>query len=262
MKRTLIKTPDLSAFPKEAAEYLTDAEIFDSSCSPEARVFFIDKDGGYYLKTSDCGTLKKEAELTRFFNGKGLATEVLFYVQDEKDWLLTRKVEGEDCTFAKYLENPERLTDLLAEKLRELHETSGDGCPVKDRTAEYLRTVDENFAKGMFDPSYCCEEYRKMSAEEVYREIERNRNTLCSDTLIHGDYCLPNIVLNDWNFSAFIDLGNGGIADRHIDLYWAIWTLEFNLKTDKYASRFIDAYGRDKIEKEKLKLISAIEAFG
>ena len=36
----------------------------------------------------------------------------------------------------------------------------------------------------------------------------------------------------------------------------------FNLKTDKYASRFIDAYGRDKIEKEKLKLISAIEAFG
>ena len=68
--------------------------------------------------------------------------------------------------------------------------------------------------------------------------------------------------MNDWNFSAFIDLGNGGSADRHIDLYWAIWTLEFNLKTDKYASRFIDAYGRDKIEKEKLKLISAIEAFG
>ena len=67
MKRTLIENPSLSYFPKEAFEIIKDAKIYDSSCSPEARVFFIDKDSGYYLKTSDCGTLKKEAELTRFF---------------------------------------------------------------------------------------------------------------------------------------------------------------------------------------------------
>ena len=262
MKRTLIENPDLSYFPKETVEIIKDAKIYDSSCSPEANVFFIDKDDGYYLKASPIGTLKKEAEMTRYFHKKGLAAEVLCYVQNEKDWLLTRKVEGEDCTFAKYLEDPERLTDILAERLRCLHETSGDGCPIKDRTAEYLRTLKANYEAGMFDPSYCCEEYRNMSAREVFEIAEREKGSLCRDTLIHGDYCLPNIVLNDWNFSAFIDLGNGGIADRHIDLYWAIWTLEFNLKTDKYASRFIDAYGRDKIDIEKLKLISAIEAFG
>lgn len=105
-------------------------------------------------------------------------------------------------------------------------------------------------------------EYRNKSAKEVYEIAKRGHELLSCDTLIHGDYCLPNIMLKDWEFSAFIDVGNGGIADRHIDIYWAIWTLEFNLKTDRYASRFIDAYGRDMVDIEKLKLISAIEAFG
>lgn len=262
MKRTLIEKPDLSYFPKETLEILKDTKIYDSSCSPEARVFFIDKDSGYYLKESPIGTLKKEAEMTRYFHKKGLATEVLCYVQNEKDWMLTRKVDGEDCTADEYLEKPEKLCDTLAELLRKLHETNAADCPVKDRTADYLQTLKTNYEAGMFDPSYCCEEYRKKSAKEVFEIAERGKDFLCRDTLIHGDYCLPNIILNDWNFSAFIDLGNGGIADRHIDLYWVIWTLEFNLKTNRYASRFIDAYGRDKIDIEKIKLISAIEAFG
>lgn len=78
-------------FPKEAAEYSKDAVIYDSSCSPEARVYFIDKDCGYYLKSSPFGALKKEAEMTDYFNKIGLSTEVIFYVQKDKDWLLTKK---------------------------------------------------------------------------------------------------------------------------------------------------------------------------
>lgn len=262
MKRTLIEKPDLAAFPKEAAEYLDGAAVYDSSCSPEARVYFIDKDDGYYLKASPMGTLKKEAEMTRFFSGMGLSAEVIFYVQTDKDWLLTKKIDGEDCTDSEYLSDPERLCDTLAKLLRKLHETKAIDCPIKNRTAEYLQTLKENYEAGMFDPTYCCSEYRNMSAKEVYEIAKRGNDLLSCDTLIHGDYCLPNIMLKDWNFSAFIDLGNGGIADRHIDLYWAIWTLEFNLKTDRYASRFIDAYGRELVDIEKLKLISAIEAFG
>ena len=85
---------------------------------------------------------------------------------------------------------------------------------------------------------------------------------LKSDTLLHGDYCLPNIMLENWRFTGFIDLGRGGIGDRHIDLFWGAWTLEFNLHTDKYGSRFLDAYGRDRVEEEMLRVVAAAEVFG
>ena len=85
---------------------------------------------------------------------------------------------------------------------------------------------------------------------------------LRSEVLIHGDYCLPNIILQDWRLSGYIDLGNGGLGDRHIDLLWGVWTLNFNLKTTAWTERFLDAYGRDKIDLEKLRAVAAMEMIG
>jgi kanamycin kinase len=81
------------------------------------------------------------------------------------------------------------------------------------------------------------------------------------DVLLHGDYCLPNIILKDGKLSGFIDLGNGGLGDRHIDLHWGIWSLQYNLKTDQWTDRFLDAYGRDKLNPQLLDSIRAFEVF-
>ena len=48
MKKTLIKKIS-NQVPQELQHFIADADIYDSSSSPEARVYFIDKDGGYYL---------------------------------------------------------------------------------------------------------------------------------------------------------------------------------------------------------------------
>jgi kanamycin kinase len=72
MKKTLLQTPPQD-LPERFISFIEGAKIYDSSCSREARVYFIDKDDGYYLKTSAKGTLKTEAEMTAFFNTKGLA---------------------------------------------------------------------------------------------------------------------------------------------------------------------------------------------
>ena len=54
----------------------------------------------------------------------------------------------------------------------------------------------------------------------------------------------------------------GVVGDRHIDLFWGAWTLNFNLKTDRYRDRFFDCYGRDAVDNELIKLICTAEAFG
>ena len=78
MERKKIKIDPL-AFPSEFHSLLRNAQVYDSSCSPEARVLFLDLDGGYYLKESPKGTLQREADMTRFFHRKGLGAEVLAY---------------------------------------------------------------------------------------------------------------------------------------------------------------------------------------
>ena len=261
MKRTQV-FPDLNAFPVVFHPLLKGAPLYDSSCSPEARVTFIDRDGGYYLKKSSKGTLQNEAAMTSYFHGKGLGAEVLNYVSEDSDWLLTACVRGEDCTHPTYLGDPKRLCDTLAVLLRSLHECDTSSCPIPDHTERYFATAERNYRAGIFDPSYLPDEMRGMTADEAWRVATEAKVSFRADTLLHGDYCLPNVMLDDWSLSGFIDLGNGGVGDRHVDLFWGAWTLCFNLKTDRYRQRFFDAYGRECINPDLLLAIGACEAFG
>ena len=61
--------------------------------------------------------------MTRFFHSRGMGAEVLdYFCENGKDWFLTAAVRGEDLTHERYLSQPERLCDVLAERLRMLHE--------------------------------------------------------------------------------------------------------------------------------------------
>lgn len=261
MKKTLLNQIP-NEIPQDIRRVMSEANIYDSSCSPEAKVYFIDKGNGYYLKCSDKGTLEKEAKMTEYFYSKGIGAEVLKYISDDRDWLLTTAVVGEDCVYEEYLMNPERLCDTIAYELRKLHETDYADCPIMDRTAEYLAVAEKNYRTGNYDKSTFPDSFGYRSAKEAYGVLMEGKDALQSKVLLHGDYCLPNIILNNWKLSGFIDVGNGGVGDRHIDLFWGAWTLWFNLKTNKYRERFFDAYGRDKVDGEILKIVAAAEVFG
>lgn len=260
MKRTLIR-PDLADFPEIFHPLLQNSPVYDSSCSKAARVWFLDTDGGFYLKSAPAGTLKAEAKMTAYFHSKGLGAEVLGYRQDDRDWLLTRAIPGEDCVFPMYLEDPKRLSETLGLLLRQLHSVDISDCPV-DRTASYFADARRMYESGHYDTSLYPDNWGYRCAEDAWKVIEENARFLKRDVLLHGDYCLPNVMLDNWRFSGFIDLGNSGMADRHIDLFWGVWTLGFNLKTDAYGDRFLDAYGREDVEKEMFRIIAAFECFG
>ncbi|MBE6645205.1 MAG: aminoglycoside 3'-phosphotransferase [Ruminococcaceae bacterium] len=261
MKKTLLENIPCG-FPDEIRTFIKGHDVYDSSCSPEARVYYIDKDKGYYLKSSAKGALANEAAMTSYFHSKGLGVEVLRYFTDDKDWLLTARAVGEDCTHADYLSESKQLCDTLATYLRELHELDFSDCPIADRNAVYLSTVENNCKSGNYDTSAFPDSFGYRSAEEAYSVFSEGKDAICGRVLLHGDYCLPNIMLVNWRLSAFIDLGNGGVGDRHIDLFWGTWTLWFNLKTTKYFGRFLDVYGRDKADESILKIIAAAEVFG
>ena len=100
MNRKLINI-NINDYPEKFRSLLKDADIYDSSCSENARVIFIDKDNGYFLKSSYKDSLKQEAEMTKFFSLRKLSSSLVDYISEDKDWLLTKRIKGEDCTYSK-----------------------------------------------------------------------------------------------------------------------------------------------------------------
>ncbi len=262
MQRTPIRI-NVENYPQSLRELLCGATVYDSRCRSGAQVLFVDRDDGYFLKSMEQGSLVTEAAMTRYFGERGLGAEVLsFETFAGRDYMLTTRVPGEDCTHADYLAEPERLVELYAEILRELHGMSFDGCPVKNRLVTYRAAAIENYLTDSYDKESFPDSFGYASADEALAVIRDSGDALRADTLIHGDYCLPNVMLSGWRFSGFVDVGNGGVGDRHIDLFWALWSIWYNLKTDKYADRFLDAYGPERVNKDILRTVAAYEVFG
>lgn len=198
-----------------------------------------------------------------YFHSLGLTSALCLYKSEgNKDYLITEKVPGEDCTYDLYLDKPEKLCDTIAETLRMLHEMPVKSCPIQNRIDGYVRSVLNGYAGGKYEGDLFEGIWEFPSDKEAWEAAREGMTDLEQNVLMHGDYCLPNTMLDNWRFSGFVDLINAGVGDRHIDILWGIWTLKYNLGIGKYSSRFMDAYGRDVIDEDKLRHIAAMEMFG
>jgi aminoglycoside phosphotransferase len=60
--------------------------------------------------------------------------------------------------------------------------------------------------------------------------------------LIHGDYCLPNVLVSEGRLSGLVDVGGSGLGNPEADLAAGLWTLQYNYGKG-FARTFLDAYG-------------------
>ena len=232
--------------------------MIDRSGHSPAKVY--EAPTGYFVKCDEIGELAREYQMTKLFHGLGAGAEAVRYLTLDRDYLVTRKVPGQDLT--KDLSDPIHVCHVLADALRKLHAQPVDGSiPVSSRYERYMASADGPFSGGCYDPSVYMDPYRLSSREEAWEVMQRGRHLLRCDTLIHGDACLPNVIEENGAFRSFIDVGMGGLGDRHIDLYWAIWSLHYNFGTDAYADAFLGFYGRESVREETFRVVAAFEAF-
>jgi aminoglycoside phosphotransferase len=84
---------------------------------------------------------------------------------------------------------------------------------------------------------------------EILRELHATDSTGCpfgeakpGRVLIHGDYCLPNVLVEEGRLTALVDLGKSGLGDPRDDFAAALWSLHYNFGHG-FAREFLDAYG-------------------
>jgi kanamycin kinase len=250
---------DTLSLPDELIEWIDHAPVYESSGQSGARTVYVDRDGGAYLKIAVSGSLVLASQMQTFFSKHKMSSPVLRYLSADRDYMITAPVKGEDGTSEKYLAEPDRLSEIFGRSLRLLHEVDIVDCPIKDRMSRLIRMAGSTpFVQTHLDD--IAQYIGAVCADDSLAEILAMGGLLKEDVLIHGDYCLPNIILNNWAFEGFIDVADGGVGDRHYDLAWGLWTLNWNLKTPKYGQRFLDAYGWDRIDKDRLRICGLLAA--
>ena len=191
--------------------------------------------GDMFLKAAPKGTLERAAAMQVFFAEKGFSAPPVAFVQDAQwDYFLCRSVPGKNA--CRWDSGGAELARAIGRAVRLLHDSDPAGCPYDDCNAMAVAAYGREF--GVPFPG--------------------DTGPLREDALIQGDCCLPNIFFDGTRFTGFIDLGDAGIGDRHMDLVCALWSLRYNLKTGEYGRDFLDAYGRDALDFDRLELCAAI----
>lgn len=186
--------------------------------------------------------LKIQAESEETLNEKNIVTwlagqlpvpMILVYsVKDEIAYTLMTKINGKMLCDAEYLNNPSLVIKMVAGCLKALWKVDVAHCPFKtSRLEERLKQARKNVLENRNDidnvmPTTFSVDGFKNSLE-LLNWLENNR-PIEDIVLSHGDFCLPNIIVQNNKISGYIDLGKMGPADRWQDIAIAIRSLGDN----------------------------------
>jgi kanamycin kinase len=157
-------------------------------------------------------------------------------------WLITRSLPGVNAMDSALRAEPERLVRTLAGGLRRFHEAPIERCPFDFRLDTALDHARRRFDSRRFDVEEDLHpEFAHIAATDAIEQLERTRPLSEDPVVCHGDYCFPNILVENDTVTGYVDLGELGVADRWWDLAVATWSVTWNLGPG-FEDAFLDAY--------------------
>ncbi len=166
-------------------------------------------------------------------------------VTDAPAFLLMTALGGSIAIADVHRSDAEALIRALAAGLRRFHEVPVAECPfpfgLDDRLAVAAARVDQHLVdQADFEPAY-----RRYAPDRLFELLVAGRPSGPEDlVVVHGDFCLPNVLVDGPEVVGFLDVGRCGIADRYVDLAIVARSLARNVSPEALGP-FFDAYGLD-----------------
>lgn len=212
-------------------------------------VYKIEADAQYYLKIGH--SLQAEYERLQWLQNKLPVPEVVHYeIHGGKHYLLTSAIEGVMLFRTKFA--IERCIDIMAEGARLWHSIDKKDCPFDFTLQKQIEAARHKLDNHQLKSEDFHSQFYGKSAQELFVDL---LNAIPEDAdndlvLTHGDYCLPNILVNhQGDITGFVDVGEVGISDRHLDLTLGSRSIQYNFGS-KWITHFYNAYG---IERDPAK---------
>jgi aminoglycoside phosphotransferase len=203
-----------------------------------------------YLKVArgSGSSLRREYDILKWIGVRLPSPEPLYYMSSgDAEYLLTREVPGTPA-YQVQPEEREGAVRVLAFTLRCIHELDADACPYTNTTEERVNAL------------------RSTLSQTDQRKLDELAGRAPAETLsfTHGDYCLPNVITVGPRLSGVIDWDHGGLADPYVDLASCLWSLKYNYgereSKDRWMPLFLEVYGLDELDDEKLGFYTGLMA--
>lgn len=176
---------------------------------------------------------RTEYTMMNWLDGRLPVPKCLYYtVADGVNYLLMSKIGGKMACDDAYLNNPEWLIRALAQGLKRMWQVDASNCPVirdlqnrlaaaeaslLQRASSSAEAEPQTFGNGAFPSPHALLDF--LSCHRPSEDL----------VLSHGDFCLPNVFIDDNGVTGFIDLAGSGVSDRWQDIALCYRSLKYNL---------------------------------
>lgn len=209
--------------PEKIANLTRDLPYFEENigCSDSRVLIF----GDMVLKIEPQNSLTdRQNTMLCWLDGKIAAPKIL---QSETvngvNYLLMSRIHGKMSCDIEYLTQPKTVIPALAEGLKMLWTVDITDCP-------FMYTLDDMLA----DAERHISEIDKTRWQGTFptpaEQLDWLRSHKYADDFVlsHGDYCMPNVMLENGQISGFIDMAQCGAADRWYDITLCLQSMERN----------------------------------
>lgn len=181
---------------------------------------------------------------------------------DEVEWLVMTAVAGSDASRPEHGAEPERLIQALGQTLRRFHDTTPvAGCPFDSTTATALAWARQRIEADLVDAADFAPLYSGLTPAELFEMMMATGVPSDDDQVVlHGDFCVPNVIVHQGAVSGLVDLGRCGVGDRHRDIAIAARSMAYNFGGPA-VGLFLDAYGLDRPDLARLDFYVMLDEF-
>lgn len=182
-------------------------------------------------------------------------------VFDGCTYLVTTTLPGRDASQPWAAHERMRVIDVVADFARDLHALSTLGCPFDRSLRVTLPNARVAVGLGQVELDGDTPRQALTDLDAALRGNEREDLVLC-----HGDYCLPNVLIDPGTLTltGVIDVGGFGLADRYTDVTTMAGSIDGDLNpqyTREHTDRFLWRYGIPHLDEAKADFYRVLRRF-
>lgn len=238
-----------NSLPMHLAQMIADCNFQEIlvGCST-AKVFRLvsSNQNTFYLKTAPrapFNSLLPEKFKLEWLKNKLPVPEVLTFAENENtEFLLLSEITGKDVSDEVFKGNERETIRQLANGLKTIHNLPLEDCPFDARLNYKVESARKRLKNGLVDESDFDEIRQGRTCEDLFQELLETKPEKEDLIFTHGDYCLPNVILENGKLSGFVDWGSAGVADKYQDIGLITRSIESNFGAE-WTKMFFEIYG-------------------